>query len=1517
MLSALKALGLAGVFVVSAVLGLIAHLDLPPSRALIARLSTDLLNDTLRGSFRIGSVERANASGVVLRDVVVRDPGGKKVLAVSRLRAQASVFPIAWDILFGPQKITLVIDHVHIDRAEAMLIERPGESTPSIAAAFTPRPRPPSPTEGRHVRVVVRDVELSKGRTQGTLFGSPRFEARLAGVRGKVLATPAGAEVVIGRFPISATGLLPKKLDGIATFSLQAPGWLLASLQGYVGRVELGAVVQLEGERLSGHLDLPGAEPGDVRDLFPAYPLTRPAEAELSFSGELPLLNARGRIEVGKGQLRFEGPVLLEGSQRTELTLVGTDLGVDSVIEGAPPSAIDLLASLGLFLEPQGVRLDLTCRSQAAELGGVPIPPVDLVARLDDRTLRGRAHAVEPGLPLDLGFSVGPEGVELTAETPTFQLERAPRVRAAVPGRGRTRLKAKATIRDRALSAEAWAQLEGVEIAGIAIRRGRVEGRLAGNLDRPEALQMKASLEGQGLKAGDFSFEGVQASAEGSWARPKVEVSLKNQQGPSVEGRAFVSSREGRVSIDELSVGVRRGTAELRGRVQKLEVSESAVLLKEVELLGLGGKLSGSADIRPHFVTLEARGQELNLGQVSELLGGPARGLKGQIDLHADLVLAKDMERAFLNLGGKGLSLGGFDDLDLDATVRLVDGRVDLGARARTADLGSAEARLGADLERSVLDPDVLEDATGEAELSLHDADLGRLAQKLHLNLKPATVSGRADLNAKLTRNAPRGLPDLAVIGRTQGLGVSLARPAEDAWALSAIDAQFGVYLRGDDGNLDATLKLLDEHGILGSATLTSTLDVERALSEPAILGDLLRQAPVLGKVLIDERPLDHFPAPLRPEVITGSLRLEASLSGTLESPEILARGSLSRFEVIGAIASRPFDLCSTLGYSKKTGEIFSTGEVFLSSRRNREACSGRRVAQLSLKGHLLDPSTPGPGFEGVLTGALQGLPLEAIPGLADRGVGGRVSGKATVAQIGGVPRISANLQVKSARVDKVDIGNGKLEVRSNPTTLGATLELSHEGGKIEATGLAALSFKGPVPTLDPDQPVGLRIVAKNADAVVLSPFTQGILRDVGGRLDAKVTARLIPTKLEDGPRYDSEIDGEVALQEGTMQIVALGLRLSEVELSGDARSDEGMTRLSFDQVSAQGGDETERISISGAQVWIKGIDLVRAEGLVSTSQLPLLVEGVPLANATTRQPIGVQIERTKDRMVAAIDVPNAILTLPQSSTRDVIGLDDNPAIEVMQPLGQPAPESSGGVPWLFSIHLGDQVKLTRSDLDLPISGTTHILLGDKTEVTGIVQLSPGGRLQVAGKTFVIDLGEVYFDTGDNGNPRLRVRAIWRAPDGTVVTAEVTGTVKTAELRLFSDPARSEQEIYALLLGGSGSAEGGNARVAGAGVGADLLGSLLVNTPLSQVEFRVGSEQSPDQREYATYTAAVPVSDEVWFEGSYKSLSSNDPSQKDDAFSGTIDWRFRKNWSLRTEFGSIGTGVDLLWQYRY
>jgi hypothetical protein len=83
----------------------------------------------------------------------------------------------------------------------------------------------------------------------------------------------------------------------------------------------------------------------------------------------------------------------------------------------------------------------------------------------------------------------------------------------------------------------------------------------------------------------------------------------------------------------------------------------------------------------------------------------------------------------------------------------------------------------------------------------------------------------------------------------------------------------------------------------------------------------------------------------------------------------------------------------------------------------------------------------------------------------------------------------------------------------------------------------------------------------------------------------------------------------------------------------------------------------------------------------------------------------------------------------------------------------------------------------------------------------------------------------------------------------------------------------------------------------------------------SPVELRVGSTSESKPR----YTAAVRIRENLWFEAStYKQTQDASGAASDQSVvSGTIDYRFSRKWSLRTELGTMGGALDLLWQRRY
>jgi autotransporter translocation and assembly factor TamB len=313
----------------------------------------------------------------------------------------------------------------------------------------------------------------------------------------------------------------------------------------------------------------------------------------------------------------------------------------------------------------------------------------------------------------------------------------------------------------------------------------------------------------------------------------------------------------------------------------------------------------------------------------------------------------------------------------------------------------------------------------------------------------------------------------------------------------------------------------------------------------------------------------------------------------------------------------------------------------------------------------------------------------------------------------------------------------------------------------------------------------------------------------------------------------------------------------------------------------------------------------------------PILFRGAPQGRVTGNT--ALHLTREEGQMLVDVDVPTLKLRLPESSARSVIDVADNSEIVILQNQVQEKRRSEA-LPWSLLVHLGNQVSIHRSDIELKVTGTPIVSLGYLTQVGGSVELVPGGRLPVLGQ--VIERGLVTFDTGVPENPTVNVTAVWRAPNDTLVYVEVTGTLREAEVALRSDPPMPEAEVFALLFGGGATPD--NATAPGTNTGSSAAGAAALQGPVQQlnrlfgqspVELRVGSTAESRSR----YTAAVRVRENLWFEASTYQQSEYvaGGSTQRNVVSGTIDYRFTRKWSLRTEAGTAGGALDLLWQHRY
>jgi hypothetical protein len=1520
----LGALGLGLVFLFATAGSLLLHLDLPRSRRVLAHVIEHQLDATFRGSFSIGSVKHVGPRSVAVSGAVVRDPEGRVTLTVAELSVELDLIELVRRVVFGGPKITLEIEHAYATRAEGHWWTHPETGKPSIFDAFATRPSTSSSTDpGRDVRIAIRSIELNRGFARGAPPGLPTLELEISQVRGFVLITSAGGEVSLGRFGVVARGLGGADARGVVSLRLRAPGWLWTSFDGFFGDVQVGSVVRVEGSRVMATLDLPKAQPGALRAVLPGFPLQRDLSAHVELSGEPPgPLMLSGRLEMGKTQAFAAGPLLVGAHPSLRLEIAGEKVDLASLLPSLPPSDLDFSSALSLSASGSNTLLDVQGVTARGLVAGVEVPPAEISATLRGGLLTGHALLREPGLPVRATFAVRPGGVvDLSAEAQKVQVARFSRFAKELQTRAEANLRLVAHVENGKLSADLHAQLADFQRGNLKWSRATLSGRARGPLDDPRALSLDGSFSAEQVQAGALSFARVNGKLKGPASAPQVEVSILDAHGATLEAKAKVTPRAGGAELEGIEILVKRDQAELVGRARKLEIGEAELALSDFDLHGLGGSAKGSLEVRPERIVFVASGQKLDLGGLSRLLGLPSHYVAGRLELDADILLARDIERGKISVSLDQGTVGPLADVTSTLHVTLEEKRLEGSAEARIHGVGQASSRFSLVVPGSVRDMKALRNSVGDLEIDVSEVDLSLLGRTLAPGRAPP-IQGKLASVIKVTRRVPYALPSVTVTGYSDGLDVDASAFSDGAPHISGIDGRFGLNVSGESGETDLSLKLVDRHGVLASVSLATAVDLVAALNKPEGLETQLLHTPIVGKLLLDDRPLNQLPSALQLRSASGQLRAEVSLTGTLSEPVLSGRVRLASFEWLADQGSPPLDLCASFGWEQVSRRIGSNGEFFLSSPRHA-ACTGRRIAQYSLNGSVL--TAPNGRFSRLDGGAvlsLEGLPLAAVPGLAAAGISGRASGRVSLAQNSDIPSLSANLTLQDARVHDVPVGDGKLEVRTNDKALGATIELKRGAGAIQATAFAALDYSGAVPHLVPEEPIGLRVTAKAADAVVLSPLTADFLNEVGGQVDADLTLALYVPSPKNENALTGKVEGSFALHKGSLEFAGFGLKLHDVEVAARALGEGKDTLVTIGQFSGRAGADRQAVSVRNGKLWLEGLRIARAEGSIDASELPLSFEGIPQATATTRQSIGFAVQRTAKEMQARIDVPYLVVSLPQSSARDLIALEENRSITIQQPIAEPRRGSGDSLPWRFSFNLGQNVKVTRADLDLPLTGKAELLLAERVTVGGDLDLVPGGRVEVSGKTFVIESGEVHFDTGDAGDPRIRVTASWRATDGSLITADVSGTLKKADLSL-SSPGRNSQEIYALLLGGAGSAEGGgDARAAGAGVGADqVLGPLLANTPLRRWELRAGSEQTANQRTYSTYSAAVPIGDQLWFEGSYKALNTGGASQAEStntsAWSGTVDWRFRRNWSLRTELGTIGTGVDLVWNYRY
>jgi translocation and assembly module TamB len=563
------------------------------------------------------------------------------------------------------------------------------------------------------------------------------------------------------------------------------------------------------------------------------------------------------------------------------------------------------------------------------------------------------------------------------------------------------------------------------------------------------------------------------------------------------------------------------------------------------------------------------------------------------------------------------------------------------------------------------------------------------------------------------------------------------------------------------------------------------------------------------------------------------------------------------------------------------------------------------------------------------------GFPLEAVPQLADRQVKGRVSGQIALEGLHKDARVKGELGIDGLEVGKVRYEKGFVTVASGEGKLAANVRLSQKDGFLDASASTGLAWGAELaPKLDERQPLEAKIIAKAFRAAVIQPFVQNAVPVLDGRIDANATARIVPGQ------PGAALEGRVTFRDGTLLVNALGDELRKVRATADFSPD-GTIRVTD-------------VSAAGIQGEIKADAVAKLEGMrvaIATANIHI-PQKKPFSLAVQGQPVG---EIAGDIKVVAAQPPNSNATsitveipklwveLPQVTKTGVqqlgekenirVGVYRGPKDFVTLPLDKEdtVPEEKKAELEAETSRLEVAVRLGRAEVRrgntafIAATGNTDVSIGATTKITGQIRTIEGWA-DVQGKKFEIEKATVTFNGEPEPDPVINATAGWTAADGSRVYADFVGPVSTGKVTLRSEPPRPKNEILAIIL--FGTADGANPRPPqsrqqndgatkaavglGGGFAAEGLTEALDDLTGIQTTARIDTTRSNNPKPELEFQVSPKVS------VSFAHVIGTPPVTQPDKTFASVEYRFRRNWSVETTIGNRGTTLlDAVWQKRY
>ncbi len=394
---------------------------------------------------------------------------------------------------------------------------------------------------------------------------------------------------------------------------------------------------------------------------------------------------------------------------------------------------------------------------------------------------------------------------------------------------------------------------------------------------------------------------------------------------------------------------------------------------------------------------------------------------------------------------------------------------------------------------------------------------------------------------------------------------------------------------------------------------------------------------------------------------------------------------------------------------------------------------------------------------------------------------------------------------------------------------LSATAVLNDQGkldGHVAITGLTGAS-----PQLEG------QVTATLPGLGVVEAFVPQLMNVQGSlALQARVSGAL------DSPA----IDGEARLEKLGFDLPLLNIKPREgravaklagngpIELEGSLQSGDG--HLDFKGQAQRDG--TAQVQVTGDKV---------------------LAADIPGVKVTLTPDLTVKRSATRTDLTGKLQIPSADVDLQRlpsakrtrSTSPDVVVVDD-PQVEAAV---QSAPLNAN-----IDVSLGDVVKIKGYGLDATVGGELNIRERPGEATTASGELHVSGGYKAYGQDLTIQQGQLLYAGTPVDNPRLAIVAV-REIDTVKAGFRVSGSARTPELTVFSDPAMGQANALAYIVAGkpldqvgSGSGESDALQTAARQLGTAAGGLLAKN-----IGKRLGVDEIGIQDNAAVGGAALTV----------------------------------------------------------